>query len=128
MAKVVKCYICKHPKRREIDEALKAGGESQRAIVRRLCPELKPNSIQRHYALDHHMQEIGADWKPTMQTIGTIKAKSSKTTKRTKTTGGEIVKVHWELPRDLVKKLKHQAVDAEVPVIGLVREILERAL
>ena len=127
MAKVIKCYVCKHPKRREIDAALKAG-ESQRGIVRRLCPDLKPHSVQRHFAQDHHLQELGADWTPTKQTIGTKKSIRGKATKRTETTRGEIVKVHWEIPRELLKRLKHQAVDTEVPVIELVRDILRRGV
>ena len=127
MAKVIKCYVCKHPKRREIDAALKAG-KTHREIVRTLCPDLQRYSVGRHFRLDHHLQEPGADWKPTIPTKGTKRTISWKATKHTKTTGGEIVKVHWELPRDLVKKLKHQAVDAEVPVIELVRDILRRGV
>jgi len=125
MAKVVKCYVCRHPKRREIDEALKAG-ESQRAIVRRLCPDLKPHSIQRHFAMDHHLQEPGADWTPaqTIKTRATIKTKRTKHTGATKITA-KVVKVHWELPRELVKRLKHKAIDGEISTIELVRQILD---
>ena len=130
MAKVVKCYVCRHPKRKEIDAALKAG-ESQRGIVRRLCPDLKPHSLQRHFAMDHHLQEIGADWKPGtihVQTIVTKRTIKGRATKGTKGTTGAIVKVHWELPRDLVKRLKHAAIDREVPTIEVVREILDGAV
>jgi hypothetical protein len=49
MAKAVKCFACKHPKRREIDKALKAE-VSQSEVVRTLCPEIKKHSVQRHFA------------------------------------------------------------------------------
>ena len=125
MAKAIKCYVCRHPKRGEIDAALKAG-ESQRAIVRRLCPDLKPHSVQRHFAMDHHLQEPGADWTPaqTIKTRATIKTKRTKDTRTTRITG-DAVKVHWELPRDLVKRLKHTAIDREISTIELVRAILD---
>lgn len=128
MAKVVKCFVCRHPKRKEIDKALKAG-VTQSEIVRTLCPGLK-NSVQHHFALDHHLQEPGKDWTPTktpIKTKQTSKASTTRQTMGTKAASGEIVKVHWELPRDLVKKLKHEAIEAEVPMVQLVREILGRA-
>ena len=127
MAKVIKCYVCKHPNRLKIDAALKAG-VTHREIVRTLCPDVQRYSVGRHFRLDHHKQEPGADWTPTKRTIGTKGATKSKFAKHTKPTRGEIVKVHWELPRDLLKRLKHQAVDAEVPVVELVRDILRRGV
>ena len=127
MAKAIRCFVCKHHKRREIDAALKAG-VSQAEVVRKLCPEIARFSVGRHFRLDHHLETLGAAWKPATVPIGTKQTIGAKPTKHSKGTKGGVVKVHWELPRDLVKKLKHQAVDAELPVIGLVREILERAL
>lgn len=129
MAKAIKCFVCRHPNRLKIDAALKAG-MTHREIVRTLCPDIQRYSVGRHFRLDHHKQEPGADWtpvttNPTIRTKSTIKGKA---TKRTPATSGEIVKVHWELPRDLVKQLKHAAVDAEVPVVELVRDLLRRGV
>lgn len=130
MAKTtVRCYVCRHPKRREIDKALK-DGVTQSEIVKTLCPGLK-NSLQHHWAEDHHLQEPGKDWTPTktpIKTKQTSKASTTRQTMRTKADSGEIVKVHWELPRELLKKLKHEAVDREVPTVQLVRELLEERL
>lgn len=38
----------------------------------------------------------------------------------------EMVKVHWEIPRDLLKRIKHKAIDQDKATIQVVREILER--
>ena len=124
MAKAIRCSVCKHPKRREIDAALRAG-MVHAEVQRTLCPEIKRDNVDRHFRMDHHTQELGKDWTPTIETIQTKSGKRTKWAKRTRATRGAVVKVHWELPRDLVKRLKHKAVDAEVPVIELVRGILE---
>jgi hypothetical protein len=135
MAKAIKCFVCKHPKRKEIDAALKAG-VSQTEIVKTLCPEIKKHSVQRHYAQDHHLTKVPADWTPasTVASRGAKLSKKSKgaiVSKESKTARGrgrDMVTVHMELPWALVKRLKHKAVDAEVPMVVLVRELLERGV
>jgi hypothetical protein len=128
MAKAIKCYVCKHPNRKKIDEALKAG-MGQTEVWHSLCPDIKKHSIQRHYAMDHHLHEPGADWTPA--TIGTTRTKrtsKAKPTRRAKRVESDVIKVHWELPRTLVKKLKHRAIDEEIPTVELVRAMIERGL
>ena len=131
MAKVVKCYVCRHPNRKKIDEALRAG-MTQAEVQRTLCPDVKKHSVQRHFRMDHHLEELGPDWTPgTIPTITTKRTRTTASVGKTRGTvsgSGDTIKVHWELPRDLVKKLKHRAIDDDVPTVELVRDILNRGL
>lgn len=127
MAKAVKCFVCKHENRKAIDKALK-DGVSQSEIVRTLCPDIKKHSVQRHFAQDHHLQEPGAGWTPVkVQAKRAKHGAGSKYARQSKASGREdFVTVHLELPRELWKKVKIEAVEAEVSAVELVREKLSR--
>ena len=138
MARAIKCFACKHPKRKEIDQALRQG-VSQAEVLRTIAPDLPKHSLQRHFARDHHLEELPEDWTPgimisstpgrTSETKQTKRSKRTRQTRRSRaTTSGDMTKVHWELPKNLVKKLKHRAIEEEIPTVQLVREILEKGL
>ena len=129
--KVPKCYVCRHPKLQEINEAF-VRGMMQSEIIRTIAPDLPKSSINYHFRNDHHLRDMSEYQLPTGVSIPIKPSKPSKplkpttrgTTQTTKADLKDTVKVHWEIPRSLLKDLKIKAINQDQATIELVRQYL----
>jgi len=126
--RIPKCRVCAHPKVEEINQAF-LSGMPQSQIVRDIAPDLSKNSVQHHFAKDHQDRDLSQFTIPAGGSVPSRPAKPTepKTKRTTATSKAQLedpVKVHWEIPRTLLKKLKHKAIDQDTPVVELARQYI----
>jgi len=126
--KVPKCHVCRHPRVQEINEAF-LNGVPQAQILREIAPDVSKNSLQHHFAKDHQARDLSQFDIPEGGTVPSrppkpTEPKTKRTTETTKAQLKDVVKVHWEIPRTLLKKLKHKAIDKDTPAVELARQYI----